>query len=315
MTLREYRKGDWVGVVDLWRRNPTEEFPLLGMHPEAMGSVFRRLEGFGPRFVLGLARLFGRPVFIILVLDLDGRVAGTTLVNFPRETAYLSYVIVDSSLRRQGHAQSMLRAADELARKYHRTYVTLDVLSQNEPAVRLYERWGYQPLRDQLWLVRAFSPESPLPPPSGTTLIRPYQARDGPVLAELDNALMSPEVRRVLPRHVRDFRTAEMTGGVLQSDTRSWVTEIDGRPVGFLQSTVSRLMDAANLSSPLFGADVPDSVARDLFLTALRWTESQRAPRVLTQVSEHQWRRRPLLDSLGFVEHFRMHTLVHRLGA
>jgi ribosomal protein S18 acetylase RimI-like enzyme len=314
MTVREYRKGDWVGVVDLWRRNPMEEIPLLGMHPDALGSVLQKTEGLGLRFVVGLARLFGRPVFVILIVDLDGRVAGTTLVNFPRETVYVSGVVVDSSDRHQGHAQAMLRASDELARKYHRSYVTLDVLSQNAPALRLYDRWGYQPLRDQLWLARSFSLDAPLPPPSGATHIRPYTPRDGPILAELDNALMPSEVRKVLPRHARDFKRSGATRSVLQSDTRVWVAEIEGRPVGFLQSTISRIMDAANLSSPLFAADVPETVARDLLLTALRWTESQKPPRVLTQVPEHQWRMRPLLESLGFVEQFRTNTLVHRLG-
>jgi ribosomal protein S18 acetylase RimI-like enzyme len=315
MTVREYRKGDWVGVVDLWRRNPMEEIPLLGMHPDALGSVLQKTEGFGVRFVVGLARLFGRPVFIILIVDLGGRVAGTTLVNFAPETVYVSGVVVDSSDRHQGHAQEMLRVSDALARKYHRAYVTLDVLSGNAPALRLYDRWGYQPLRDQLWFARTFSPDAPLPAPSVTTRIRPYMPRDGPILAELDNALMSPEVRKVLPRRARDFHGSGATQSILQSDSRSWVAELEGRPVGFLQSTISRMMDAANLSSPIFAADVPEPVARDLLLTALHWTESQQPPRVLTQVPEHQWRMRPLLDSLGFVEQFRAHTLVHRLGA
>jgi GNAT superfamily N-acetyltransferase len=315
MTIREYRKGDWVGVAGLWRGNPSEEFPLLGLNPDAVGGVLRRTEGLGIRFVLGLTRLFGRPIIIVLIVDIGGRVMGTTLLNFTPEAGYVSGVVVDTSVRRQGHAMAMIRACDDLSRKYHRSYVALDVLAQNDPAIRLYDRLGYQPLRDQAWMSREFSPDHPLPAPSGTTRIRPYVKSDAPVLVELDNALMPPEVRKVLPRHRGDFQVPGIARSVLQSEIMSWVAEVNGRPAGFLQSSVSHLMQAANLSSPLFGGDVPDAVARDLLLTALRWTESQKVPRVLTQVSEHQWARRPLLESLGFVENFRVHTLVHRLGA
>jgi GNAT superfamily N-acetyltransferase len=315
VTVREYRKGDSTGVTELWRTNPSDEYPLLGLDPEAVGRVLRKTEGFGLRFVIGLARLFGRPIVIVLIVDIGGRVMGTTLLNFTPESAYISGVVVDTSIRRQGHAQAMLRACDDLCCKYHRSSVALDVLAQNDPAIRLYDRWGYTQLRDQVWLARNFGPDAPLPSPSGTTRIRPYAKRDGPVLAALDNALMPPEVRRILPRHGGDFQASGIQRSVLQSDMESWVAEVNGRPVGFLRSTVSHLMQAANLSSPLFGADVPESVARDLLLTALRWTEARKAPRVLTEVPEHQWGRRALLNSLGFVEHFRSHTLVHRLPA
>ena len=314
MTLREYRKGDWAGIADLWGRNPSDEYPILGYHPDTMSKVLRKIEGPGLRFVLGLARFFGRPIVIVLIVDLGGRVAGTTILNFTRETSYVSGVVVDASVRRQGYARSMMRACDDLTRKYHRPCVTLDVLAQNQAAIRLYESGDFRPLRDQVWLLRNFGPDAPLPAPTGTSQIRPFRSSDASVLANLDNALMPPEVRAIVPRHAREFKRGLTTRGILEAESCSWVLEFDGRPAGFLQATKSHVMDAANLSSPVFGRDVPATAARDLLLTALRWTESQKAPRVLTQVPEHEWGRRPLLDSLGFVEQFRMHTLVHRLA-
>lgn len=315
VTVREYRKGDWEGIADLWRRNPSMENPLLGMDADALGRMLRKTEGFGLRFILGLARLFGRPVLVVLIADVDGRVIGTTLLSFTPEAANVGGVVVDTSVRRQGHAQAMLRECDRLSRQYHRAYVVLDVLSQNDPALRLYERWGYQPLRDQVWLVRTLAPDAALPPPTGTTRIRPFVKTDGPRLANLDNALMPPEVRKIVPRHGGEFQVSGTARRILQSDAEAWVAEVDGQPAGFLRATASHVMQAAYLSSPLVGGDVPEPVARDLLLTGLRWIERHKAPRVLTAVPEHQWRLRPLLDSLGFVEHFRAHTLVHRLAA
>lgn len=315
MTLREYRKGDSAGVADLWRRNPSKEFPLLGLDPDAVGGVLRQTERLGIRFLVRLARWFGRPIFVMEIVDVDGRVMGTTMLNFTREAGYVSGVVVDSTLRRQGHGQEMLRACDVVCQRYRRSYVVLDVLSENAPALRLYDRWGYQRLRENFWLSRAVGPEAPLPPLSRTTRVRPFRRSDGARLAEIDNAQMPPAVRSIVPRHPAEFRVPAIARSILQSETESWVAEVDGLPAGFLRATVSHLMEAANLSSPLFRADVTPSVARDLLVTALRWIEGQRSPRVLTELPEHRAAVRPLLDSLGFVERFRVHTLVHRLAA
>jgi len=314
MTVREYRKGESFGVADLWRRNPSQETPLLGLDPTVVGDILRKTERLNIRFVVGLARLLGRPIFMMLVVDIEGRVMGSTLLNFTPEAGYVSGVVVDTSVRRRGNAQAMLRACDELCQRYRRSYVVLDVLSENAPALRLYDRWGYQPLRDVHWLSRVFGPEAPLPPLTGTVRIRPFRRSDGPRLAEIDNALMPPEVRSILPRHAGEFRVPAVAGGLLESETEAWVAEVDGRPAGFLRATLSHLMEAANLSSPMFRPDVPEPVAQDLLVTALRWIEERKAPRVVTELPEHRIRFLPLLSSLGFVERFRVHTLVHRLS-
>ncbi|MCI4351982.1 MAG: GNAT family N-acetyltransferase [Thermoplasmata archaeon] len=316
MSVRGYRTGESVGVADLWRRNPSREFPLLGLNPDVVGEILRKTERPGIQFILRLARLFGRPLFAMFVVDLDGRVMGTTLLNFTREAGYVSGVVVDSTVRRRGLAQAMLRACDETCRRYRRRYVVLDVLSNNDAALRLYDRWGYRPLRDQHWMYRAFGRgTAPLPPLTGTTRVRPFRRRDGSALAEADNALMPPEVRAVVPRHPGDFRMPAIARGILESDTEAWVAEADGGPVGFLRATRSHLMDAANLTSPVFRRGVAASVMQDLLVTALRWVEAQNAPRVVTEVLAHQVQARPVLDSLGFVEQFGVHTLVHRLAA
>lgn len=316
MTVREYRRGESNAVADLWQRNPSEEFPLLGLNPMVVGQVLRRTERPMIRFMVGLARFFGRPIFVMLVVDLEGRVMGTTLLSFPRESGYVSGVVVDSSVRRQGHARAMLRACDEMCRRYRRPYVVLDVLSQNAPAIQLYDRWGYQRLRDQYWMVRSFGPEAPpLPDLPGTTQIRPFQKSDGPPLADADNALMPAEVRRVVPRHPDDFRPPGVSQSLLESQTNSWVAEVDGEPVGFLAASVSRLMEAANLSSPVFRRDVSEAVMQDLLGTALGWVQDQKAPRVVTGVADHQLQARPVLEAVGFVPKFQIHTMVHRLAA
>ena len=52
-------------------------------------------------------------------------------------------VAVDDGLRRQGLATSMLERLFELADKPNEQY-TLEVRTSNDPAIRLYERFGFR---------------------------------------------------------------------------------------------------------------------------------------------------------------------------
>jgi ribosomal protein S18 acetylase RimI-like enzyme len=315
VTVREYRRGDSVGVADLWRRNPSMEFPLLGFHPDTVGAVLRRTERPGVRFLLGLARAFRRPIFVMLIAEAGDRLVGTTLLSFTPEAGYVSGVVVDASVRRQGHARAMLQASDDICRRYRRPHVVLDVLAENAPARQLYDAWGYRSLREERWLVRPLGSAAPLPPRTDAARVRPLRRGDAARLAAIENAQMSPEVRSILPRHASEFRVPVIAESLLDSETESWVLETDDRPVGFLRATVSTLMEAAHLSSPVLDLDVAGPAAQELLVTALRWIEARKAPRVLSQVADHQARRLSLWMSLGFVERFRVHTLAHRLSA
>lgn len=315
MTVREYRKGDWVGVADLWNRNPSDEFPLFGLHPQAVGQVLQRTERPGIRWLLRLARWVGRPVVSILIDEEAGQVVGSTLVNYTPEGAYVSGVVVDRAFRRQGRARAMLGYAESLARRYRRPNVVLDVLAQNGPALQLYGGSGFGRLREVLWMARELGPGQPLPPASGHTPLRPFTPADGHALAEIDNARMPVPVREILPRSPREFRRSAPTERLLQSESEAWVLEMNGRPAGYLRMTVSRLMDAANLSTPLFADAVPVPAIRDAITTALRWAESRHAARVVTWLPDHASARRPVLDDLGFVERFQILTMLHRLPA
>lgn len=315
MTVREYRKGESQGVADLWRRNPTLGGPLIGINPDAVAKVLVQTERPLARFALGLARLFHRPIFMVIIVDLDGHVMGTTLVTFSPEAIYISSVVVDAAVRRQGHAKAMLQAAEALGRKFHRPYAVLDVVAQNDAAIRLYDSWGYRPLREAGWLSRPFGPEAPpLPPVSGTTRIRPLQPTDGAALAAMDNALMSAEVRAIQPRHAGDFRPSSFDRSVLMTEADAWVAEVDGQPAGFLRASVNRAIEAGNLSSPLFRGDAPEMVMQDTIVTALRWLEARNVPRVVTEMADHQRHAKPVFDRLGFTEALQLHTMVHRLA-
>jgi ribosomal protein S18 acetylase RimI-like enzyme len=312
MSLREYQRGDYLGVADLWERNPSDEAPLLGLNSTAVGEMLHKGEGLGFRFILGMARSLRRPIIVVLIVDTDGKVSGTTMLTFTPQAGYVSGVVVDSTVRRQGHAQAMLRTCDTLCERYHRPYVVLDVLSQNDPALKLYTRLGYQPLRESFWFSRSLGPDEILPQPSGRTRVRPFRRNDGPRLAELDNAQMSADVRGIVPRRPKDYQLDPLLQSVMRSESEAWVIEAEGRPVGFARATVSPTFAAAQLI-PLLLPVQDQEASRDLLLTALGWIHARKAPRVVTDLPQHRIGSRSILESAAFVESFHLRTLVRKL--
>ena len=68
-----------------------------------------------------------------------------------RETLYLLYLAVDEAFRGQGIARALIHASEELARKWGRTGLLLDVAEDN-PALSLYRRLGFKRLGAQIFL-------------------------------------------------------------------------------------------------------------------------------------------------------------------
>jgi ribosomal protein S18 acetylase RimI-like enzyme len=85
-----------------------------------------------------------------LVAELDGRVAGYIRLRPPTQLPENAHVLqvqglaVDPSARRRGIAAALLSAAERHARERGARKLSLRVLGSNEPAIRLYEKLGFQ---------------------------------------------------------------------------------------------------------------------------------------------------------------------------
>src|SRR5215472_13672898 len=100
-----------------------------------------------------------------LVAELDGRMAGYIRVkpaSTLRENAHVLGIVglaVAPGDRRRGVASALLDAAEQHARARGARKLSLRVLGTNEPAMRLYERQGFQregTLRDEFLIDERF---------------------------------------------------------------------------------------------------------------------------------------------------------------
>ncbi len=78
----------------------------------------------------------------------------STLLSYPRYSspsseAYVERLVVSPAFRRQGMAQRLLAAAEDLARDSGKETIGLHVSANNLPALRLYENEGYEEVSRQ----------------------------------------------------------------------------------------------------------------------------------------------------------------------
>lgn len=85
-----------------------------------------------------------------------GRPVGIVLLGVRGGTGWIGGMGVVPALRRRGLGEALMRAVLDEARARGLREVTLEVLEQNEPAIRLYERLGFEPVRElEVWTAQA----------------------------------------------------------------------------------------------------------------------------------------------------------------
>ena len=304
--IRDLERRDADRVFEFLSKYFPEEEAILGTQPEGFERVIRRLFRADTRLVLGLLRLFGRPVFRFFVVDEGGQVVATTILTFTERSGYLSMVVVDPGFRRRGFAQALLEKSRLTAQALGKKYVVLDVLANNSPARILYERVGYRPVEQNQVVVRDANAElTGTPSPS----IRPYRPTDARALAAVARRTQNPVAQEVLPIRERVFRPGGYGNRILESESASWVIDRGHGAEGYVQASASHLVAAAHFSTPYIGEGVEGPEAAALIRTALEWCLARRTPRVLSTVTASNVRGRAAVLGGGFHDALSTFTL------
>jgi ribosomal protein S18 acetylase RimI-like enzyme len=299
--IRTFRGSDAPAMVDLLTSQFPEEEALLGTRPEMFFRVVRRVTRWDARLLFGLLRLVRKPVFRLLVFEEEGHLVGTTLLTFPARAVYLSMVVVHPASRRRGHARALLEQAAEVARRMHRRYLVLDVLSNNTPARTLYEqRLGYRPLRETSYMVREHpelaGPERPTLPPG----VRRFEPRDNAPLVEIARRQTPTEVQEVLPVPQRLLADARMERQIFESETGAWVVDRGNGAEAAAIVTRTPGQEAAHLANPIVSERADPALVSELLRTALAWTGARHAARVMSPVPRGNAVGRTALEREGF---------------
>jgi len=299
--IRDFRPSDGPQLVSLLTTQFPAEEAIMGSHPDRFYQIVKRVYRWDSRFLLGLLRLFGKPVFRLLVVDEGGHAAATTLLTFTGPSVYISMVATDPTMRRRGFARSLLLRSQEIARGLGRQYLVLDVLSGNAPARALYEgRLGYVPLRETSFLVHErpadFGPE-PASLPRG---LRPYQKSDEAPLLAIVRSQVPPEVARVLPRKATGLRGSGIENRLFEAEKATWVVDRGNGAEAALLALRTPDADAAHINDPIVSATADPALVREMVRAAGAWCAARKAPRIATQVPVANVTGRTALEREGF---------------
>ena len=78
----------------------------------------------------------------VFVREAEGGTAGG--INALPRRLFIKNMIVDAAFRRQGYAKKLLARVEEYAQELDIQNVSLEVLADNDGAMRLYESQGYR---------------------------------------------------------------------------------------------------------------------------------------------------------------------------
>lgn len=111
--------------------------------PEVLGI---EREAFSLPWSAGAFRaVLGRPDSVVLVADVDGRVAGYAVAWFRDGEGELGDLAVRRELRRRGIGRELVRRVQEEAVRRDATGLFLQVRESNAPARELYADAGFRP--------------------------------------------------------------------------------------------------------------------------------------------------------------------------
>ncbi len=152
-----------------------------------------------------LYKLFG-PLYVRSTLasfkaTVHGKTAGYILIKRRDSSLHVWDLVVGAEFRGQGIGESLMKSAEKLAESRHR-YVTLAVMEDNVPAMRLYEKLGYENFQfspvcyhlGRIKETRRTSKLVNLEPVSGETSIRSRRVHFSNIL----DSVIGPDKREIV---------------------------------------------------------------------------------------------------------------------
>jgi ribosomal protein S18 acetylase RimI-like enzyme len=240
-------------------------------------------------------RAMGRVPIRIFVGVNRGQVLGTASVLFLPNYAYIAGVVTDSAVRGRGIATQLLERTHALAKQKGKPWSALDVDSENESAIRVYRRLGYQERARFAWYV---GPTPLASASSNHTVTEVPRSQMSEVAAWVDRN-RPPAVRDPIPATGRRLSHFETITRLPRTPVGTWKLTSAGQTAAvvrgsFLPSVRTSYVILAAWDPGLTGDSLLSAVA-----PAVNWTRSLGATRMVVAVSEPLDMWAPAMAAMG----------------
>jgi GNAT superfamily N-acetyltransferase len=280
VVYRELRRSDVPSFIPVILQGMGAVEAATGMDVTSTQAVqvLRRPGMVGLVRILQLLRI--APIRILVGVE-RGQVVGTTTVVLFPNTGYIGGVATDAPSRGRGIGTHLMELAHSTTQKGGKPWLSLDVESENETAIRLYRRLGYTEAARFSWFIG--------PPPRSVPT-------EGPVPQEIRNSdkgirdwvgqILPEKIRGPLPPTGRRLSSVEVFARPSRAPVKTWKLASGGRVQGVVRAFHSPKTHTGFVLP--IGADpsLSDSGRATLIAPAIAWHVSLGATRIALPVLE-----------------------------
>jgi len=257
-------------------------------------------------WLLGFLRAIGRPVLDIYVAAEGGRIVGTGTILWLPSSGYVAGMATEAAYRGRGIASRILALQREEVARRRKGWLALDVESENETAVRVYEKAGYREAGRFAWFARTGLPETgPVAPD-----VRPATGRELAELALALDAARGEEYRAALPASPRMLSHIQILVTGRRVEHRTWVVPTSGgAPIAVRASFDANARLGAYFVLPGRSPPSSDELLRAI-APATAWLRPLSPSTSFAVAPEPSGEIGPTLERLGFAFAVRSLTMV-----
>ena len=236
LIFRELRRADLPTFTTVMRLGigKLERSTGLDQNAEAMVTVMSRWSIW---FLLWLSRLIGRP-FVRVYIAVDGpRVVGTGTVFMLSRAGYVGGMATEVEYPRCGIASRILDLLQAEAARRGRDWLVLDVESENDTAIRVYQRAGYRAVGRFAWFTR---PGLLRPSPRSRREPGPHRNGSSRKSSPSSTRAATPTTAQLCPRPRGCSRTTKSSFGGSGASTKPGFIGRPGTPSASFGPTMFR---------------------------------------------------------------------------
>jgi ribosomal protein S18 acetylase RimI-like enzyme len=214
---RELRRADLPSFDGIIPQGMGELERATGLDQFAI-TQFRSLHRFSIWTLFTLLRAIGRPPIRIFVGVDRNRVLGTASLVLLKNAGYILGVATDSTARGHGIATNLLERIRLEVQRSGRPWLSLDVESDNETALRVYRRLGFGERARFVWYVGP-NPSTGINPSGMVSGVPQPQTKE---VAAWVNSNLPPAIRDPLPATPRMLSHLEVMVRVTRAPLKTW---------------------------------------------------------------------------------------------
>jgi GNAT superfamily N-acetyltransferase len=280
----EYRELRWVdfpSYMKLMLQAPGAFERATGLD-QTFDAVFSYFHRRGLWTLLALMRAVGRaPVRIFVGVD-QGQVLGSAgLIPLPK-AGYIFAVVTDSANRGRGIATHILEQMHQAAQRQGRPWVALDVDPDNEIAVRLYRKLGYEERARSNWHVGP-TPASIAHSAGMATEVPRSEMKE---VAAWVNLHQAPTLRDPFPANAKMLSPEENVSNLPNTQTKTWSLSSSRQTTAVVRAFYLSMIKSVFVIPAGWDAAITADSLLSLVAPVVDWARSLGATRTVVVVPE-----------------------------